>query len=165
MKRFVSRLWLLAQAAILVGVIVWLTLLPLRVSPYQSVTTFAQALMSDFAWSATGKLLMSGTAPTIASGFGNTPSIGTNNGVESFLVYVGTGGTAWNGTIGMPAATNRWNCHIQAPTPGQTTKQSFLSGAAGGATTTNVLIWNYGTGLLTTPWNSSDMLIVSCFGT
>lgn len=127
-----------------------------------AVYPIAQAAFTgDIAWQSTGKLLLSGTAPTVTSGFGNTPSIGTNNGAANFLVNVGTGGTAWSGIIGLPAATNRWSCTIVAPTPGQTTKQTGSGTTASGSTA--ITVWNYGTGLLTTAWNASDLLQVQCY--
>lgn len=132
---------------------------------YTAVQLIAQVLQSDFAWRSTGVLFMSGTAPTIVSGFGTGPSILTQNGTSNFIVMAGTG-TSGNssGIIGLPATANRWNCQVSAPTPGQTTKQSYLTGTTGGATTTNVLVFNYGTGITTTFWNVGDQLIFNCFG-
>ena len=51
-------------------------------------------------------LLISATAPTIASGFGATPAILANN-THGFKITVGTGGAA-SGVITLPAAPNGW---------------------------------------------------------
>ena len=56
-----------------------------------------------------GNLIISSTAPTIASGFGTSPSIVANN-TAAFQVIVGSGGTASSGVITMPAAPNGWAC-------------------------------------------------------
>ena len=55
-------------------------------------------------------LVISNTAPTIASGFGTSPSIVANN-TAAFQVTVGSGGTATAGTITMPTAPNGWACN------------------------------------------------------
>lgn len=55
-------------------------------------------------------LLFSPTKPTIASGFGTTPTIVHGNGTAAFQINVGTGGTAVNGNLTMPAgAPNGWS--------------------------------------------------------
>lgn len=120
----------------------------------------AQALLFDFGWASTGKLLMSGRAPTISGGFGNTPTVLTNNGAASFRINVGTGAAAWSGTIGLPTATNQWNCQFTVMDGGEYTKQTDS-----GSTSTHVTVWNYGTGLTTTAWQPSDVIIGSCFAT
>ena len=57
-------------------------------------------------------MLFSSAAPTIASGFGTSPSIVNSNGTASFAVNVGTGGTASSGVITLPAAATNWNCVV-----------------------------------------------------
>jgi len=57
-------------------------------------------------------LIISATAPTIASGFGTSPSILANN-TAAFRVTVGSGGTDYQGQLTMPAAPNDWACTAQ----------------------------------------------------
>jgi hypothetical protein len=145
--------WIRISAEILVLSLVVLVAVP------QAQT----ALSRSIAWVSTGRLIFSSTAPTIAApasngGFGNTPSIGTQNGAANFLLNVGTGGAAWTGRVALPTAANRWSCAVVSPLPGATTKQSIA-----GDQTTSVLLYNYGTGLLTTAWDVSALLQVQCF--
>ncbi|MFZ2541847.1 MAG: hypothetical protein WAW75_08750 [Gallionella sp.] len=57
-----------------------------------------------------GVLLISDTAPTIASGFGTaSPSISRTNGSAAFTVNT-TSGTTNVGTLTFPAAPNGWSC-------------------------------------------------------
>lgn len=58
------------------------------------------------------KLLISPTAPTIASGFGTSPSISASNGPSSFRITIGTGGTSGQGVINLPTAIGGWNCFV-----------------------------------------------------
>jgi hypothetical protein len=103
-------------------------------------------------------LLASNAAPTISSGFGVSPSITVNNGTAAFRINVGTGGTASSGVIGLPTATNGWNCFAgDVTTPGSNnTRQSAT-------TATTATLTNYGTSGTTSPWPASDVLSVSCF--
>ena len=52
-------------------------------------------------------------APTVASGFGTSPSIVASNGSAAFQVNVGTGGTASSGVITMPPAATAWNGSVE----------------------------------------------------
>lgn len=108
----------------------------------------------------TTNLLLSATAPTISSGFGTSPSIASNNGTASFTVNVGTGGTASSGVIGLPTATNGWNCTCQDTTTFSTTV--FLCRQTASSTTT-ATIGNFNTSAAAAAWVASDVLNVSCF--
>lgn len=102
-------------------------------------------------------LLISGTAPTISSGFGTSPTIVTN-GTGAFQVTVGTGGTASSGVISMPAATTGWSCSandVTSPTVGFLTKQTA-------STTTSVTITNYDATGVATAWTAGDKLNIMC---
>lgn len=103
-------------------------------------------------------ILASGVAPTISSGFGATPSVANSNGTAAFRVNVGTGGTASSGVIGLPTATNGWNCFASDVTTPATnlTRQSA-------STTTTVTLTNYNNAGAATAWPASDILAVSCF--
>lgn len=58
------------------------------------------------------RLLIRSVAPTISSGFGTSPSIVSSNGTAAFVVGVGTGGTASNGVVALPAAQTGWVCAV-----------------------------------------------------
>lgn len=105
-------------------------------------------------------LLCSNTAPTIASGFGTSPSIANNNGTCSFTVNVGTGGTANSGVLTLPAASHGWSCRGED----RTTPASFVESVFS-TSTTSVTVNNYSrTTGLAIAWTASDVLEISCFG-
>ena len=106
-----------------------------------------------------GVLSLSATAPTIASGFGTSPSMASSNGSVAFTIDVGTGGTASSGVITLPASTTGWVVHcldITNPASSNTVQTA--------GTTTSATISNYSrtTGLLTA-WAASD--IIRCTAT
>jgi hypothetical protein len=106
-------------------------------------------------------LLISEIAPTISSGFGSTASITTNNGTAAFTVNVGGGGTASSGVIGLPTATNGWNCwavDLTNPTGGGGYNVKQTAGTASSAELTG-----YNTSGSVTAWTAGDILSVSCF--
>lgn len=104
-------------------------------------------------------LSIAGTAPTISSGFGTTPSVSANNGTIAFRINVGTGGTASSGVIGLPTATTGWNCNVDDIT----TPASYVTDQTA-STTTTATVQNYSrTTGLATAWTASDILAVSCF--
>lgn len=95
-------------------------------------------------------MAFSSTAPTISSGFGTSPSIVSGGTATSFRVNVGTGGTATSGVVGMPAASNGWNCFVTDQTTANVNTRQSAS------TTTSV---TFGT---TAAWTASDILIATC---
>ena len=104
------------------------------------------------------KLLNSATAPTIASGFGTSPSIVNSNGTASFSVNVGTGGTASSGVITMPAASTNWNCSVVNPLSGAGafTQQSAHS-------STSVTLTNYTIATdVALAWTASYVIELNC---
>lgn len=105
-------------------------------------------------------LLYSTTAPTISSGFGTSPSVTFNNGTASFRINVGTGGTAISGVIGLPAATNGWNCFARDLS---TTNSAVFMTYQTASTTTTATIGNFNSTGATAAWSASDILSVSCF--
>jgi hypothetical protein len=110
----------------------------------------------------TPKTLISGTAPTVSSGFGTGASI-TANGTLTFRLNVGTGGTASSGVIGLPTATNGWNAIIQVFAP---VAANFLdTTAVSASTTSSVTLTNYlnSTGAAQA-WPASTVLIITCTG-
>lgn len=108
------------------------------------------------------KVVISSTAPTIASGFGTSPSIVASNGTAAFTVNVGTGGTASNGVITLPAATTGWICHVEnlTGTLGNYANQRTVQIAS---TTTGITLENQtiSTGAALA-WTASDVLVVTC---
>jgi hypothetical protein len=105
-----------------------------------------------------GALTDSATAPTISSGFGTSPSV-TVGGSTSFRINVGTGGTANSGVIGLPAATNGWNCFCNDVTTASATV--FLCKQT--ATATNsATIGNFNTAGAAAAWVASDIVEVNC---
>lgn len=116
----------------------------------------AYAPVRASAFSPSANLLISGTAPTISSGFGSTPSasITANNGTAAFLVNVGGGGVATSGVIGLPTAATGWVVYCDdMTTPGvNETKQTAT--ATNTATVTN---YNTTTGGAAA-WGAQDIL-------
>jgi len=115
----------------------------------------AQTFSSGFGVANT---VVSGTAPTIFSGFGTSPSVTASNGTAAFRINVGTGGTATSGVVGLPTAANGWNCFasdITTPATGHAIKQTATS-------TTSVTLTNYNNAGAATAWAASDIIIVNC---
>lgn len=103
-------------------------------------------------------MLFSSTAPTIASGFGTTPSIVNSNGTASFAVNVGTGGTASSGILTLPAATTNWNCAVinSLSGAGTLTQQSAH-------TSTSVTLTNYTISTdVAVAWTASYVIELNC---
>lgn len=109
-------------------------------------------------------VLLSPTAPTIAAGGcgGAAASIATNNGTAAFTVNVGTTPTSAGCAIGMPTATNGWNCFATDITT-NSTAVSQLKQTATGSSTTQVTIVNYSDISVATAPTASDIWQVSCF--
>lgn len=111
-------------------------------------------------WS--GNVIDSPTAPTIASGFGTSPSIAANNGTAAFTVNVGTGGTASAGVITMPTATTGWICNVENRT-GVAANRADQRTIQTATSTTSVTVQNQTVstgGALA--WTASDVLTLQC---
>jgi hypothetical protein len=108
-----------------------------------------------------GKVITSATAPTIASGFGTSPSVPNNNGTAAFTINVGTGGTATSGVVTMPAATAGWACNVTPNAAPQAGAEMFSVPTS----TTSITITNYtsSTGVALA-WPASAVLQVTCTG-
>lgn len=120
---------------------------------------FTNAIRNDIG--GTNVVLIAGAAPTISSGFGTTPSVTTNNGTAAFLLNVGTGGTASSGVIGLPTATNSWNCFVTDTTAAA--NHTGLQTLQTGSTTTTVTVESQNSAGAATAWAASTGLRVSCF--
>lgn len=92
-----------------------------------------------------------GSAPTISSGFGTSPSIVNQYGAASFEVNVGTGGSATSGVIQLNpnAAPNGWSCTAVDMSTNIVTRETAFS------TTTVTLT-------AASAWTASDKLLVNC---
>lgn len=124
----------------------------------QSGSLTGGALTATSSFSLT-HLLSSSTAPTIASGFGTSPSIVASNGTEDFTINVGTGGAATSGVLTMPAANAGWICSATDATTNSTTV--FITKAVG-TSTTSVTLTNYSDAAVASAWAASDVLQVQC---
>ena len=106
------------------------------------------------------KALIRNDAPTIASGFGTTPSIESYNATATFRVNVGTGGTASSGVITMPAgATTGWNCTVQALVFTANSRTIMTASTINSITLTN---YTESTGAAVA-WPSGTILVCTCF--
>ena len=107
-----------------------------------------------------GAILASGTAPTVASGFGTSPSISAANGSAVFTLTIGTSTTGvQTGTLTMPAATTGWACACQ----NVTNPDSFIVSQTGGSTTT-ITLKNYDrTTGLAADFTASDVIRILAF--
>jgi hypothetical protein len=104
-------------------------------------------------------LIISDTAPTIAGGFGTSPSIIGSNGSLTFTINIGTGGTASDGSITMPAAPNGWNCIVACRTTQADGQTKVIN-----ATTTSITLFNYTVSTANPKaWASGQVLHVICF--
>lgn len=106
------------------------------------------------------RLVLSGATPTISSGFGTTPSV-TVGVTTAFRVNVGTGGVASSGVIGLPTATNGWNCTCNDIT---TTSATVFLCKQTANTTTTVTVGNFTNAGAAGAWAASDIVAVSCVG-
>jgi len=126
-------------------------------------TTFVQLASSNSVTASANvnvggsSLTLSGTAPTISSGFGGSPSI-TAGTSTAFRLNVGSGGSATGGVLAMPTATTGWNCMFADVT----TPASFVT-VMTASTTATVTIANYSrtTGLLIA-WTAGDIVAGNC---
>lgn len=104
-------------------------------------------------------LVASAVAPTIASGFGTSPSITASNGTAAFEVHVGTGGTSGSGNINLPTAAHGWACDAHDIT----TVSTAIFSTKQISTATNVAGFaNYSTSGSQAAWGAGDNLLVKC---
>jgi len=108
----------------------------------------------------TPKVLISGTAPTVSSGFGTGSSI-TANGTLTFRLNVGTGGAATSGVIGLPTAATGWNATIQVFAP--TATNLLQTTAVTASTVSSITLTNYTTSTgAAVAWPASTVLVITC---
>ncbi len=107
-----------------------------------------------------GSLMISTTAPTVASGFGTGASVVFANGTGAFRINVGTGGAASSGVITMPLAAHGWSCKVVDVTNNATSESEAFSTSAVSVTVDNYVR----TTGIAGPWAASDLLELSCTG-
>jgi hypothetical protein len=108
------------------------------------------------------KPIISGSTPTISSGFGTSPSVTAGTSTAAFRVNVGTGGSATSGVIALnTTATTGWNCFCTDVTTASATVNQCKQTAT---STTTATIGNFNTSGVAAAWVASDIIAVSCFG-
>jgi hypothetical protein len=126
-----------------------------------SVNTITGALAVTAGYKIGAVLAWSNTAPTIASGFGTSPSVTASNGTAAFKINVGTGGTATGGVVTMPAATTGWNCSVTPAAAPQAAAIMYSVATSG----TSITITNYtATTGVALAWTASTIIAVECTG-
>jgi len=107
-----------------------------------------------------GNLIVSSTAPTLASGGCSTASITTANSTAAFTVTNSGSCTGSQPLVfTLPAAAHSWHCTARDITTTANVQQT------GAASTTSVTITNYSlTTGLAQAWTSNDVVEVSCMG-
>lgn len=96
--------------------------------------------------------------PTVSSGFGTGASI-LSGTATAFTLNVGTGGTASSGVVGLPTASNGWNCTCSDDT---TTSTNVFLCKSVPTSTSSVTLTNYNNSAVATAWAASDVLSVRC---
>lgn len=124
------------------------------------VSTFRGGINSTLGLAVGSNPLVQSASPTIAGGFGTSPSIIAANGPASFSVNVGTGGAAGSGNIGLPAAANGWTCTATDITTADGNHVATKQFGAG--TTTSIQLININSSGGVVAWAANDILRVSC---
>ncbi len=103
-----------------------------------------------------GQIIISSTAPTIASGFGTSPSITANN-TAAFRVTVGSAPGS-TGVLTLPTATNGWACQAS-----NITTNATLTVSQSAVSTTSVTLTSYSrtTGIAAS-FTASDVIAIMC---
>lgn len=117
------------------------------------------ATVDALAYQRSGVILIAGTAPAIASGFGASPSIAASNGSNVFTINVGTGGAASSGVITLPTAPTGWVAFCN-----DLTNNAASVTAISATTATTITLQNYSRTLGTAvAWTASDIVQVIAF--
>jgi hypothetical protein len=103
------------------------------------------------------KMLFNTGNPSIASGFGASPSVVSSNGTPAFTVNVGTGAAATSGALTMPTASTGWMCSVNDITTPATNLTRVT-----GTNATQVTVTNYNNAGTITAWPASDILQFIC---
>jgi len=119
----------------------------------------SNTVFSGTSFSVLGDALFFSTAPTIASGFGTSPSISASNGTAAFSIHIGTGGTSSTGTLNMPTATDGWVCDAADIT---TQSASVFYTKETGDSASTVVLTQYNDTATATAWVAGDTVLVKC---
>jgi hypothetical protein len=126
--------------------------------------TFNTAVTMNGTLNGPQSILSGGAAPTIASGFGTSPSVARQNGTWAFRINVGTGGSATGGVITMPVnVINAWNCYVQNVTAHAGNRADDTVETATSNTTVTVQNQTKSTGAAVA-WTAGDVIALQCFG-
>lgn len=118
----------------------------------------AGTLSSTGALSVAARVLASNTSPTIASGFGASPTVAAA-GTAAFKITVGTGGAA-SGVLTFPTATTGWAVDGECQTNTATTQVVCVA-----TSTTSVTVYAYSrtTGLAST-FAAGEVIVLKSLG-
>jgi hypothetical protein len=108
----------------------------------------------------TNRIFYSATAPTWNAGFGNTTTVGTQNGTTAFQVTIPASPSGSTGTVNLPSATTEWNCYANDKTNATTVVVAQTGWATNTATFT---AFSRTTGAAVT-WTTGDVIEMSCSG-
>ena len=101
-------------------------------------------------------------APTISSGFAASGTTLTpNNGTAAFVITVGATTPGSSGVIGLPAATNGWNCYVTDITGAAA--HAGLHTVQMSSTTTSVTVESQNAAGVATAWAGNSILRCSAF--
>jgi hypothetical protein len=126
---------------------------------FSTIVPTTVSVASGGQYQVNGQPLTKGTAPTITSGFGTSPSI-TGVSTAAFAVTVGTGGTASTGVLTFGSTANHgWSCQAADIT---TTSAAVTTTKVTANTTTTVTVGNFTDVSASGPWNSGDTLLFNC---
>ena len=118
---------------------------------------------TSFGIGSTTAVIVSATAPTLASGGCTTPGAVTANGTAAFsLASVGTSCSGSQPLVWtLPAATTGWNCTAKNVSNAATSAPA----QTGAVSTTSVTITNFNrTTGIAAAWTDADVVVVSCLG-
>ncbi len=135
--------------------------LPVSVLGGSAGTTNLFSVPKEGGFSVAAKV-MSGTAPTLASGGCTNAAMVNNNGTARFEADVGTSCSGSQPLVfTLPAATTGWNCTAQNVTNPATSVAAQTSAVS----TTSVTITSFSRTLGTAAaWADGDNVVVSCLG-
>ena len=128
------------------------------VSATSAGAAVAGTLSSTGALSVAARVLASNTSPTIASGFGASPTVAAA-GTAAFKITVGTGGAA-SGVLTFPTATTGWAVDGECQTNTATTQVVCVA-----TSTTSVTVYAYSrtTGLAST-FAAGEVIVLKSLG-
>ena len=107
-----------------------------------------------------GVLMISATAPTVASGgctTGSAQSISTNNGTAAFMITIGGATCGTTIVLTMPTATTGWACQAQDTTA---PVNDIITSAP--TNTTSITLTHRNSALAATNFVGADLVLVQC---